>query len=46
MVQAWARAAALVGTGRGSGGGSDDGGRGRETGVAQSFAMGGGILND
>ena len=43
MVQADARAAALVGTRRGFGGGRDDGGRGREAGVAQSFAMGGGI---
>ena len=43
MVQGGARAAALVGTGRGSSGGSDDGGRGREAGVTQSFAMGGGI---
>ena len=43
MVQAGARSAALVGTGRVSGGGSDGGGRGREARVAQSFAMGGGI---
>ena len=40
MVQK-TRAAARVGTGRGSGGGSDGGGR--EARVAQSFAMGGGI---
>ena len=43
MVQVGARSAALVGTGRVSGGGSDGGGRGREARVAQSFAMGGGI---